>query len=108
MFTFGTAFADEIIDRVGNITPCKITSVSDGLIQYKINGSEFSLRREYNNPVFNDYVETISSIGKEIKTVRYTGKLVFKDHTMVTIRTNNEDVNIPWYRVKLIGLYNPY
>ncbi|MDD3435804.1 MAG: hypothetical protein PHC64_01480 [Candidatus Gastranaerophilales bacterium] len=97
--------ADEIIDSKGNITPCKVVTVMNGLIEYKKDGSLYNFEREKDSLIYNDYVDVRDKFFKNAKITRYTGKIVVKDVENVILRNENGDVNIPWYRVKFIGIY---
>ena len=99
------AFADEIIDNSGNITPCKIETIVDGLVEYRKNGNLYSFQREKNQPVFNDYVDVRNKLFKRNSTIRYSGKILIKDSEDLKIRNEKGDMLIPWYRVKFIGVY---
>lgn len=99
--------ADEILDSKGNIAPCKIETVMDGLIQYKKDGSLYSFQRSKDQPIFNDYVDVRVNLFKKESDIRYTGKIIAKDSDITRIRNENVDMEIPWYRVKFIGVYKP-
>ena len=100
-------FADEILDSDGNIIPCKIETVMGGLIQYKKNGTLYSFQREKDQPIFNDYVDVRVNLFKNEFDTRYTGKIIAKDSDILRIRNANIDMEIPWYKVKFIGVYKP-
>lgn len=100
-------FADEIIDSKGVITPCRIITVADGLIEYKKDGNMYTFKREKDSLIFNDYVDVREKIFKREKPVRYTGKVIFKDLENVILRNENGDIDIPWYKIKFIGIYKP-
>ena len=101
-------FADEIVDSKGVITPCKIITVSDGFVEYEQNGCLNTFCRNIDQPVFNDYVDVRTKLFAKHETItRYCGTLVMKDFGGVTIRTTNGIMNIPWYRVKFVGVYKP-
>jgi len=99
--------ADEIINSKGDILPCKIVTVADGLIEYEKEGCLYSFTRATEAPVFNDYVDVRIKFGKNEVTQRVSGKIYFRDFGGVKIKTQNEDMQIPWYRVKFVGIYNP-
>jgi len=99
--------ADEIINSKGDILPCKIVTVSADFIEYEKNGCLYSFARSFDQPVFNDYVDVRVKFGKQQVVQRISGKIYFKDFGGVKIKTQNEDLQIPWYRVKFVGIYNP-
>lgn len=101
------AFADEIIDSNGTIVPCRIETVSGGLIEYKKDGNLYCFQREKDSPVFNDYIDVRDKLYKRHSIERYTGKIILKDSEGVRIRNQNGDMAIPWYRVKFVGIYKP-
>lgn len=103
----GLAFADEIINSKGDILSCKIVTVTDGLIEYEKNGCLYSFTRSFNQPVFNDYIDVRVKLGKNQVVQRISGKIYFKDFGGVKIKTQNEELQVPWYRVKFVGIYNP-
>lgn len=104
----GLVFADEIIDSKGSISKCQIITIADGYIEFQQNGSLNSFSREKEQPIFNDYVDVRVKGVIHQEIVRYYGKIIFKDFGGVKIRTKNGDyMQIPWYRVILIGVYNP-
>lgn len=100
-------FADEMIDSKGSITPCKIITVCDGLIEYQQNGCIYSIQRANNQPIFNDYVDVRTKLFRRHTIARHTGTVILKDFGGVKIRANGEDMQIPWWRVKFVGVYNP-
>lgn len=100
-------FADEIIDGKGNVTPCKIITVCEGLIEYQKDGCLYSIQRVSNQPVFNDYVDVRTKLGNKEAITRYSGRIVTVDFGGLKIRTQSEDMQIPWYRIKFIGIFNP-
>ena len=101
------AIADEIIDSQGNIIPCKIETVGDGFVEYHKNGRLCSFAREENSPVFNDYVDVRNSLLKKDSIQRIPGKIIVKDMWGVIVQTDNERINIPFFRVKFVGVYKP-
>ena len=105
--TSACAFADEIVDAQGNVTTCTITSIDNGLIEYNKDGMARTFTREVSSPVFNDYVDVQTNIYKKTSIVRYTGQIILKDFEEVIIQTNEGNMRIPWYKVKLIGVYKP-
>lgn len=100
-------FADEIIDAQGNVIPCKIETVAGGLIEYKKDGNLYSFARTSSQAVFNDYVDVQIKFFKDPVIQRYSGKIIAKDSYGVRIRNNGQDMDIPWYRVKFVGIYKP-
>jgi len=102
-----SVFADEIVDAKGVIIPCKIETVSGGLIQYKKDGNLYSFQREKDSLVFNDYVDVSLKLLKKDSVTRYSGQVIARDFDGVIIRNENGDMTIPWYRVKFIGVYKP-
>lgn len=101
------ALADEIIDSNGNIIPCKVITVADGLVEYKKDGNLYCFAREINSPVFNDYVDVRVKLLKKESVTRYSGKIILKDLENVRLRNENGDMDIPFYRVKFIGIFKP-
>ena len=104
------ALADEIVDSKGVTIPCKIETVSAGLIEYTQNGNLYSFQRTDDLLIFNDYVDVRVKIDlqkKEIPIMRYSGQIIAKDCDGVIIRSENCDMHIPWWRVKFIGVYKP-
>lgn len=99
--------ADEIIESNGNVIPCKIITVADGLVEYKKDGNLYSFTREVNSPVFNDYIDVRTDLFKKEAILRYSGKIIIKDLENVRLRNDNGDMDIPFYRVKFIGVYKP-
>jgi len=101
-------FADEIIDAKGALIPCKIETVSAGLIEYSKEGTLYSFQRIENSSVFNDYVDVrVKLFNKDAPVTRYSGQIISKDSDGVIIRNENGDMHIPWYRVVFIGVYRP-
>ena len=107
LMTQSFAIADEIINSKGEIIPCKIETVYEGFIEYIKDGCLYSFTRNLNQPIFNDYVDVKTKMFKDEIITRYSGTIILKDFVGVRIKTQNEDMTIPWYRVKFIGLYNP-
>ena len=103
-----SVFADEIIDSKGDITPCKIVTVSDGLIEYQKDGGRISFNRIIKDPVFSDYVDVVTSIKyKKIDVERITGYVSVKNLGGVIIKKDGECIEIPWFRVLNVGIYKP-
>ena len=100
-------FADEIIDSKGTITPCKITSVNDVYVEYQKDGTTHYLQRYKTQPIFNDYVDVFTGVKKGNRVVRYTGKILSKDFRGIFLLNGSENMQIPWYRIKFIGIYDP-
>lgn len=100
-------FADEIIDSHGNITNCKIISVSSGLVEYKNGGIYKTFTREKDSNIFNDYVDVGMIVLNNDDTKRIIGKILTKDYMETTIKTSEGLYYIPWYKVIKIGIYNP-
>lgn len=101
------AFADEIIDANGTITPCKVETVAGGLVEYRKAGNLYSFQRQKDEPVFNDYVDVRDKLFKKECIIRYSGKIIVKDSEGLKIRNESGDMAIPWYRVKFVGVYKP-
>lgn len=101
------AFADEIIDSKGVVTPCKVVTVCEGLVEYEKDGCLYFFKRDLNQPVFNDYIDVITNLSKPVTSVkRYSGNIIFRDFGGVRIKTIEGDTQIPWYKVKFVGIYN--
>lgn len=101
-------FADEIIDAKGNITPCKILTISDGFIEYQKDGCRYNIQREKTQAVFNDYIDVITDLRHPKATQRRNGTIFFKDFSGAHLQVQKgEIVWIPWYKIKFIGVYNP-
>lgn len=98
---------DKIIDSQGNVIPCRIVTVADGLIEYKKDGNLYSFARTENPLIFNDYVDVRTKIFKDEVVTRYSGKVIVKDTENVRLRNENGDMDIPFYRVKAVGIYKP-
>ena len=101
------AFADEIIDAQGIIIPCRIETVSDGFVEYKKDGNLYTFTREEASPVFNDYVDVKLKLFKKDSVSRYSGKVIIKDSWSIVIRNKSGDMDVPWYRIKFVGIYKP-
>ena len=106
-FAQASVFADEILDKNGNIIPCRVESVIDGLIEYKKNGNLYSFHRQNDSLVFNDYVDVQEKLFKKESVTRYSGKILFRDMGGLRLRNELGDIDIPWYRVKFVGVYKP-
>lgn len=107
LMTQSLVVADEIIDAKGNIVPCKIETIMDGLIEYKKDGSLHTFARENDQTVYNDYVDVRVISSKKISSQRIFGKIIHKDLAGVKIRNEDGDMMIPWFRVKFVGVYKP-
>ncbi len=107
LITQNFAFADEIIDSQGNIIPCKIETVEEGLIEYYKDGNLYSFIREEDSPVFNDYVDVKLNLLKKEDVARVSGKIILKDMWGVIIKNQDGKIHIPWYKVQFIGIYRP-
>jgi hypothetical protein len=100
-------FADEIIDAKGVVIPCKIITVADDFVEYKKDGNLYSFSRPDESLVFNDYIDVRDNLFKRNSIKRYFGKVIIKDLENVRLRTENGDMEIPWYRVKFVGVFKP-
>jgi len=100
-------FADEIIDAKGKVIPCKIVTVVDDFVEYEKDGNLYSFSRPDESLVFNDYVDVKVKLYKKHSTERYFGKVLIKDWENVRLRTENGDMDIPFYRVKFVGVFKP-
>lgn len=101
-------FADEIIDSKGNVTPCKIVTVADGYVEYKKDDNLHSFVRLQDSLIFNDYVDVRIELFKKNPIItRYSGKVIVRDLENVKLRNENGDMDIPFYRVKSVGIYKP-
>lgn|SRR5574344_884666 len=108
LFVSQTAsFADEIIDAKGEVIPCKIETVLSGLIEYHKNGNRYFFSREEASPVFNDYVDVKKNLFNKKDTTRYFGKIYVKDMWSLIITTDKGDIDVPFYKIKFIGIYKP-
>lgn len=107
IFTQSSVFADEILDSKGNIIPCKIETVEEGFIEYHKDGNLYTFTRTENSPVFNDYIDVRLKLLKKDSITRYSGKIIAKDMWSTILRNENGDIDIPWYRVKFVGVYKP-
>lgn len=107
LITQSLVLADEIIDAKGNIVPCKVETVMDGLVEYKKGGSLHSFVRENDQAIYNDYVDVRVISSKKISSKRFFGRVLHKDLAGVKIRNEDGDMMIPWFRVKFVGVYKP-
>lgn len=101
------AFADEIIDALGKVTTCNITGIENGFIEYQKDGMTRTFTREQNSAIFNDYVDVQTNLLDKKAVVRYTGQILVKDMQEIIIQTNEGKMRIPWYKVRLVGVYKP-
>ena len=106
LMTNSSVFADEIIDSKGAIIPCKIETVGEDFVEYRKDGNLYSFVRPNNSTVFNDYAEVKPNLFKK-DTQRLVGKIYVRDMWGVKINTNDGLVDIPFYRVKMLGVYKP-
>lgn len=104
---FVPVLADEIIDAQGNIVPCKFETIEEGFIKYYKNGSLHTLVRVNDSPIFNDYVDVRVKLNKPSQVARVSGKIIVKDMWSVIINNGTENIDIPFFRVKSIGVYKP-
>ena len=100
-------FADEIIDAKGNIIPCKIETVEAGFVEYRKNESLYTFTREKDSMIFNDYVDVEEKFLKKESIKRYYGKVILKDFWSVVIQNKNGKIDIPFFKIKFIGIYKP-
>lgn len=107
LFTQFSVNADEIIDAQGNIIKCKVETVEDDFIEYKKEGNLYSFTREANSPIFDDYIDVRVNLLKKESITRISGKILVKDMWSVIIRSENGQIDIPFYRIKFIGVYKP-
>lgn len=107
LITNTPVFADEIIDARGTIIPCRIETIMDGLIEYKKDGNLYSFTRAQDSPVFNDYVDVRTNLLKRHSISRYIGKIIVKDMWGMTLQNENGNINIPFYKIKYLGVYKP-
>lgn len=100
--------ADEVIDVRGNTVPCKIETIVDGFIEYHKDGNLYKFVRTEESPIFNDYVDVRTTKRfKEIFVERIPGKIVYKDMWGARIKRDGQVIDIPWYKVKAVGVYKP-
>lgn len=100
-------FADEIIDAKGKVIPCRIVTVGEDFVEYQKEGNLYSFTRPEESLVFNDYVDVRVNLLKRNSVTRYFGKVLVKDWENVRLRTDNGDMDIPFYRVKFVGVFKP-
>lgn len=101
-------FADEIIQSDGVAVPCRIETVVDGFVEYYKNGVLYSFARETSSPIFNDYIVVKNKVFTRKNTTKYYGKVLIKNMWNTVLRLNDgTSMNIPFYRVKFIGIYKP-
>lgn len=104
---FASIFNDEIVADNGKTIPCHVISVLDGFIEYNSNGSKYKFTRENQSAIFSDYVDVRTKLGKNGITSRYTGTIIYKDYFNLVMRKDGNIVEIPFYRVRQIGIYKP-
>jgi hypothetical protein len=107
LMTQSLVFADEIIDAKGKVILCKVVTVADDFVEYKKDGNLYSFSRPDESLVFNDYVDVRVKLYKRHSIERYFGKILVKDWENVRLRTENGDMDIPFYRVKFVGVFKP-
>ncbi len=107
LFSYNSAFADEIIDSQGNTTKCKIETVLAGFIEYKKDGNLHSFTRENTSPIFSDYVDVRNGLFKRHTIKRYYGTIIIKDFWQTDIIVNDVQQSYPFYKVKFVGIYKP-
>lgn len=100
-------FADEFIDSQGNITPCRFETIEEGFIKYYKDGVLHTLVQTNDSPIFNDYVDVRVNLTKPKQISRITGKIKAKDMWSVIINNESGNVDIPFYKIKSIGVYKP-
>lgn len=104
---FVPVMADEIIDSRGTVIPCKFESIEEGLIKYYQDGVLHTLVRVNDSPIFNDYIDVRINLFKPSHISRIPGKIIAKDMWSVIINNGSENVDIPFYKIKAIGVYKP-
>lgn len=107
-FVKSSVFADEIVDSKGIIIPCKIETVEAGFIEYHKDGNLCNFTRENSSLVYNDYVDVREKLFQRDAIKRYSGQIVVKDMWGLILRNENGDMDVPFYRVKFVGVYKPY
>jgi len=107
LMTQNFVFADEIIDAKGTVIPCRVINVSDDFVEYQKDGNVYSFTRPDESMVFNDYVDVRENLFKKHSITRYFGKILIKDWENVRLRTEGGDINIPFYKVKFVGVFKP-
>lgn len=100
-------FADEIVDSKGNIIPCKIETVEAGFIEYHKDFNLYTFTREDNSPIYNDYVDVRDKLFRRDSIKRYSGQIVLKDAWSLILRNENGNMDIPFYKIKFVGVYKP-
>lgn len=101
------AFADEIIDTQGNIIKCKVETVEEDFVQYKKDGNLYTFTRENNSSIFDDYIDVRVHLNKEDSVTRISGKIIAKDMWGVIIKNDSGLIDIPFFRIKFVGVYKP-
>lgn len=101
-------FADEIIDAQGNIVNCRIETVEEELVEYRKNDTLYTFTRENLSPIFNDYVDVKTELFEKNSITRISGKIIAKDMWSTIIKNDNGTIDIPFFRVKSVGVYKPY
>lgn len=99
--------ADEVLESTGNIIPCKIETVYGGLIEYHKNGSLYLFSRTNDSLIYNDYVDVRTKLFKKDAITRFTGQIITKDMWGIILKGDNGNMDIPWFRVKFVGIYKP-
>lgn len=99
--------ADEVIDSKGFVIPCKIETIEEGFVEYKKDGNLYTFVREEHSPVFNDYIDVRLKLFKKDATERYSGKIIAKDMWSTIIQNESGNIDVPFYRVKFVGVYKP-
>lgn len=101
------AFADEVIDAKGVVIPCRIETIEADFVEYRKDGNLYTFTREQNSPIFNDYIDVRNQLYKRHSINRVSGKITIKDMWGATMQTENGQVDIPFYRIKHVGVYKP-
>lgn len=100
-------FSDEVIDSKGFVVPCKVITVQEGFVEYLKDGNLYMFTREEQSPVFNDYVDLRRNLLKQDDVTRYSGSIVVKDMWSTIIQNESGQIDIPFYKVKSVGVYKP-
>lgn len=100
-------FADEVIDANGNIIKCTVETVEADFVEYKKDGNLYNFTREHSSPIFNDYIDVRVKLYQKKSIDRITGKIVLKDMWGSVIQTEKGQIDIPFYRIKHVGVYKP-
>lgn len=100
-------FADEIIDARGVTVPCRVETIAAGFVEYKMNGNLYTFVRENDSLIFNDYVDVRENLLKRNSIKRYAGKIIAKDMWSTIIQNENGQIDVPFYKVKFVGVYKP-